>query len=144
MATQGPTMVAVTDSTHARLLELTLTPQRSCHIEEVDEIHQPQDEYEHSRPSPRKGATGNTDDDHETEEQRRRFARRVTDWLSKRDELEGRPVVVFAPPQFRGALRQCDWGRLGDRVDMRDGDLTSLRNGELVKHDAIKDVMPRR
>jgi protein required for attachment to host cells len=78
---------------------------------------------------------------HEPEEEHRRFARQVADWLTQvMNELGVDRISIFAAPRFLGLLRQ-ELGDLSKHVDLHEGELTRLQPHELSTHPAIVNAL---
>lgn len=135
--------VVVANAERGRLLHCQRTEAGSAHVEVVDRIEHHREDYEHQRPSPRKGGAGDTHDDHEDEEEARRFARRLTDWIGNHvDQQSISRLVLFAAPRFLGALRQLSNGSaLPDDCQLHESDLSGLTIRELTRHQRITQLL---
>jgi protein required for attachment to host cells len=74
---------------------------------------------------------------HELEEEERRFAHDIREWLGREARVH---VTLFAPPRILGMLRR-DLGDLEARVDLHEGELTRLRPNELAEHATVVSVL---
>lgn len=104
-------------------------------------------EHEHHRPSllgrgPSASAAQHfAGHGHSDEEEQRRFAREVANWLSNAArEFRMERVAVFAAPRFLGLLR-TEMGDLGGRADLHEGELARLEAGELAEHPAVRRAL---
>jgi protein required for attachment to host cells len=78
---------------------------------------------------------------HEVEEEHRRFAREVSDWLTHAiTEFGVEHISIFAASRFLGLLRQ-ELGDLGTQADLLEGELTRLRPSELSIHPAVVNAL---
>lgn len=143
MPAENKSWVVLADRERGRLLHCGRTELGSAHVDEIDRIEHDNESYEHSRPSPRAGRTGDTQDDHEAEEEARRFARRLTDWIRRHIEQHAIPrLVLYAPPRMLGTLRRVANGNgLNGKVDRQEADLTSLTVEELTRHRKIRQLV---
>lgn len=143
MTKSNSVWVLVADAKCGRLLHCSQTELGSAHVKQADRIEPEPQAYEHGKPSPRAGRTGTTSQDHESEEETRRFARTLTNWTKqKMDDLQVPRLVLFAPPRFLGALRKVSNGHgLNGRVEQKEADLTSLTVEQLTKHRSIRSLI---
>jgi len=143
MMTKDSVWVVIADAHKGRLLQCGRTERGSAHVETVDNIEHDPGDYEHQRPSPRKGGTGDTQDDHENEEESRRFARRLTGWMQNHVVQHNiAELQLFAAPRFLGTLRKLTNGHgLPAQVETHEGDLTNLTTDELTKHRRIQKLL---
>ncbi len=78
---------------------------------------------------------------HAEEEEQRRFARDVHDWLTHaRNAVDSPRLTIFSSPRFLGLLR-AEASRTAHPLDLREGELTRLSLDELSKHPAILEVI---
>lgn len=105
--------------------------------------------HEHHRPSALgRGPTANAAQHfaslgHEAEEEHKRFAREVRDWLHEALAELGVPKVdVVAAPRFLGVLRH-EFQAPGGRIELHEGELTRLGPDELATHPIILSILPR-
>ncbi len=143
MATSNNTWVIVADGEVGRLLHCGKTELGSAHVEQVDTIEHKPGAYEHAKPSPRAGRTGDPNDDHEDEEESRRFARKLSEWIRRHVETRSVPhMTLFAPPRLLGTLRKITNGKsLPRAVNTKEADLTSLTTEQLTKHQSIRELV---
>ena len=144
MTLANRTWVALADSQRAHLVQASSAPVDRCHVEHCDSITFDWVGHEHGRPSPRTGRNGKTyaSAGHEDAENLRRFARQVANWLAETvDRYEIDRLVLFAPARFLGALRKSWNGRLSDRIEEHEGDLTGAPLSTLSKHPAIRNLV---
>lgn len=114
------------------------------HIDHIDQLESSWEGHERGRPSPLKGKSHHThaSPGHEPEEQRRRFAHELSDWLGKqvaRREID--QLTVFAPPRFLSDLRRTCPAQLAERLSEQPVDLINLPNPELHRHPAIRQLI---
>lgn len=73
------------------------------------------------------------------EEDTRRFAKRVTEWLGhEARRVNAERVVMFAAPRFLGHLRSDAGARLDGKARLVEAELTKLRAHELADHPAVR------
>ncbi|MCP3905870.1 MAG: host attachment protein [Planctomycetes bacterium] len=136
--------VGILDQRKGRIVRIRPVPEGRYRCEEHGSIESPWEEHEHGRPSSRSGKMGHSyaSQGHEHEEMMRRFAREVAEWLNQSVQHLNIDVLnVFSPARFLGELRQTCPARLARRLEMREGDLTFLNDGDLVHHGAITPLI---
>jgi len=135
--------VCVVDHRHGRLLMCEKTPGGAWRVDaDRSIVNEWEDLHQRGRPSglsagaSRGHAQSHAARPHETEEERRRFARDVVSWLEKhvRNEKIER-IPVFAPPKLLGALREQWPKQLKDHVREHEADLAHLENNRLTEND---------
>jgi protein required for attachment to host cells len=137
--------IVLADSNKGRLMRCTKTPLDRCNVKELDHIEYTWEGHEHGRPSPRTAKSGvnYASQGHEAEEDTRRFARRLAEWLEERVESHGiERLVMFSPPSFMGAFRKLCPSRLTEMIEQEKGELTGLDERALAKHPSILRLMP--
>jgi protein required for attachment to host cells len=76
---------------------------------------------------------------HDVEEDARRFAKKVSEWVgNEARESKMDRVVMFAAPRFLGHLRSDVGGGLNGKAKLVEAELTKLRAHELADHPAVK------
>ncbi len=126
---------ALADAEHCRLLCCRLTAQGTQHVEEYDALKNTLPEQEHARPT-----TGGMT--HYVEEEERRFAGEIVQWLQKQAQAHRADcLTVFAPPRMLGVLRTVPLGPLIGRVEELQGDLMRLRAGQLADHPMVRQLV---
>jgi protein required for attachment to host cells len=145
--------IVTADSRQAALFSCRRTPGGELHIdrERLLEAVEP-GQREHHRPDHLSGgerrasvshssahaAAQGVSIGHEVEEDQKRFARQVRDWLGRaRRDLGADRIVVFAAPRFLGLLRE----QIGPPVDLREGSLTSMSTAQLAEHPAVRGAL---
>lgn len=79
----------------------------------------------------------------ETQEEQRRFARDVVDWLEqKRSTFGEQPLSVYAAPRFFGLLR-AQMTKKRFQADLHEAELTRLLPHELIEHPAVLEALAR-
>lgn len=114
------------------------------HIDHIDELHATWEGHERGRPSPLKYKNHHThaSPGHDQEEERRRFALELVDWLDKQRTRHGiDEVTVFSTPRFLSTLRRACPHTLAEHLKEEPVDLISLPNGELHRHPAIRQLI---
>ncbi|MFW6060447.1 MAG: host attachment protein [Phycisphaeraceae bacterium] len=132
------------DETRAKLLHCGPTEMGRPHIKQVETLQFEWAGHEHGRPSPLKAKNGHTHaaEGHEKEEDRRRFAQTLADWIEKQLHHRGIDrLTVFGPPRFLGALRRAWPDRLAERIREHPHELINLPNPELHQHPAIRELI---
>jgi protein required for attachment to host cells len=143
-------LLATVDERQARLFRCTPTMRGTWRLEETHSLRSPwEEDHERRRPAilgrgpetmpPHEAAFG-----HEEEEERRRFARDVADWLRKHAPPSGAdPLLVFAAPRFLGLMREG--AAELDRVAIRlmESELSRLHPHELAEHPAVVALLSR-
>lgn len=148
--------IVTADNRRAALFACRRLPGGGMHVEQLRTIeNEHEGEHERHRPAllggaERRGGRGHSSAraapqsislGHEVEEEQRRFAREVRDWLANASrELSLGRVNVFAAPRFLGLLRD----QMGDRNNtavLHEGELTHLRPHELATHPAVLTVI---
>jgi len=127
---------ALVDAEHCRLLCCCLTEQGTQHVDEHGRFENTLPEAEHERPM---GQTGET---HDIEEEERRFAHEIVEWLqknAKKHEIDR--LVLFAPPRMLGVLRKASSGLLKGHLKEFEGNLMRLDAGQLAQHPMVRDLV---
>jgi protein required for attachment to host cells len=163
---------AVVDERHARLLRLDVVVGDRPHVAEEARLETIwEDEHQHGRPAmlgrtpaglgpgpgPGSGPRPSfASRGHEREEERRRFARDIHQWLDAEGRRRGLArITVFAAPRVFGDLRSLvdpatiaagdaaagDPGR-GPAFRLRELELTRLHDDELARHPEIRAMLP--
>jgi len=128
---------ALADEERCRLFRCGLTERGTQHVDEHEGLKKTLPEQEHARPMTEGG--GST---HYVEEQERRFAGQIVEWLQKKaGEHEIDRLVIFAPPRMLGALRKVPPESLKGHLEELKGDLMRLEAGQLAEHPMIRDLM---
>jgi len=128
---------ALADTEHCRLLCCHLTRQGTQHVDEYGVFENTLPEAEHARPMTHDGAT------HDIEEEERRFAGQIVEWLQenvKKHEIDR--LVIFAPPRMLGALRKASSGLLKGHLEELEGNLMRLEAGQLAEHPMVRQLVP--
>lgn len=113
-----------------------------CHVEERSSVHYEWEGHEHGRPSLSSKLGHTYASGHEEEEDLRRFARQVTQWLEQQiKEHSIDRMVVFAPPRFLGVLRKTCSSHLASCIEQRSEDLAHLRTSDLSVHPVILELV---
>jgi protein required for attachment to host cells len=127
---------ALADAERCRLLRCSVTALATQHVDERERLENTLPEQEHVRPVTGGGAT------HYVEENERRFAREIVEWLqNKAGEHEISRLTIFAPPRMLGALRKPPSGSLKGHLEELQGDLMRLEAGQLAEHPMIRDLV---
>ena len=137
---------ATADNRRVSLFVCTRLPSGDLHVEQVRTLQNAnEDIHEHHRPCfLSRGPSANAalrlaSLGHEEEEEHKRFARVIGDWLGEATrELRLRRVSVFAASGLMGLLR--------DRLDgaanpLHERELTRLRPDQLARHPAVLNVI---
>jgi hypothetical protein len=136
------------DERHAALYSCKKTAGAVWHLDPLKTLENRWENYhERHRPSALgRGPTANAAQHfaslgHEVEEEHRRFARDVRDWLrlAIRALHVGR-VSVFAAPHFLGLLRE-QLADMSGQADFHEAELTRLGAAELAGHQAIMNAL---
>jgi len=127
---------ALADTEHCRLLCCRLTKQGTQHVDEYGAFENALPEAEHLRPMTEDGMT------HDIEEEERRFAGQIVEWLRKKAEAHKIDrLVIFAPPRMLGVLRQASSGLLKGHLEELKGDLMRLDAGRLAEHPMVRELV---
>ena len=127
---------ALADAEHCRLLCCRLTKQGTQHVDEHGACENKLPEQEHKRPMTGTGTT------HYVEEEERRFAGEIVEWLrGKVEEHKIDRLVIFAPARILGALRKATPGLLKGHFEELKGDLIRLDAGQLAQHPMVRDLL---
>jgi len=132
------------DEQRAKLLHCGPSEGGSPHIEHVDAISSSWEGHERGRPSPLKGRNSHTHAavGHEPEEDRRRFALELVDWLTRQmRQREISRLTLFGPSRFVSTLRDVCPGDLAQRMKTEPIALINLPNAELHQHPAIRALI---
>ena len=127
-----------TNAQQARLMHCYLAPLGARHVCMVDEVVFDVVEHEHGRPSPLGAKSGHSyaAAHHDEEENQRRVARQVIDWVkAARQKHHFGPAVIFAPPRMLGRLRELIDKR--DRLVLVGADLVNTDIRTLHTHPAV-------
>lgn len=132
--------ILLADSHRARLLRGSRTGHGRQHLEELGEVQYEPMEREHGRPKSLAGMNGHSyaSFKKEEDESRRRFAKKVSEWLDQ--ELRQRwidRVHVFAPAPFLAVLEREVSKDVAGRMTSKPVELAKLRTAELVEHPAV-------
>jgi protein required for attachment to host cells len=139
-----PNWIMMCDERHARLYSCQRVAGPRWHVDERKTLENRWENY-HERHRPYalgRGPTSNAaqhfaSSGHEPEEEHRRFAREVGEWMRRlAKELGIEHLRVFAAARFLGMLRD-ELGDVGAQVDLHEGELTRLSSHELSTHPAI-------
>lgn len=136
--------ILLADAKRARLLTCQRARLGRTHLEEKAELAFDWPGHEHNRPMPLAGKSANTyaATRHDIEEELRRFARQVADWLVDRCRtLAIDRVQLFAPPRFLAELRKALPGVLNVELFEHGTDLINLPSGQLHAHRAIRELI---
>lgn len=137
--------VVVADARQARLFDCGFDERDRLRLSETDAVsNDHKADRERDRPTLlRRGAPNAPQHTSETgrteEEEMRRFARELAGWI--RRAAQGRDAVgVFAGPRLLGMLRR-EFSGDGNKIDLREGDLTSFSEAELQDHPAMIETV---
>ena len=134
---RSPAWFALADAEHCRLLCCRLTKQGRQHVDEFAAFENTLPEAEHARPMTLDGMT------HDVEEEERRFAGQIVEWLRKKTEEHGIDhLVIFAPPRMLGVLRKAAPGLLKGHLEELEGNLMRLEAGQLAEHPMVRRLVP--
>jgi protein required for attachment to host cells len=134
---RGSAWFALADAEHCRLLCCHLTKQGRQHVEQYDAFENTLPEAEHARPMTGDGMT------HDIEEEERRFAGQIVEWLGKKAEEHSIDhLVIFAPPRMLGVLRKAAPELLKGHLEELEGNLMRLEAGQLAEHPMIRRLVP--
>lgn len=148
--------IVTADSRVARLYAARPTPGGSVQLRQIDSIrNEHEEEHERRRPDMLEGPGrrnapaglgpgvphfASPRETEEEEEEMRRFAREVAQWLGRvRRQAGGGGVTIFAASRFLGMLRK----ELGPDADLREAELAQMPEHELQDHRAIRDAVLR-
>ena len=127
---------ALADAEHCRLLCRRLTERGTPHVDEYGAFENTLPEAEHARPMGQDGMT------HDIEEEERRFAGEIVEWLQKRvKEHEIDHLAIFATPRMLGVLRKASSGLLKGHLEEFEGNLMRLEAGQLAEHPMVRDLL---
>jgi len=133
---RNPAWFALADAERCRLLCCRLTEQGTQHVNEYGAFDNTLPEAEHERPMTMDGMT------HDIEEEERRFAGQIVEWLRKKaEEHEIDHLVIFAPPRMLGVLRKAPPGLLKGHLEELDGNLMRLEAGQLAEHPMVRKLV---
>jgi len=146
--TQKAHWIVTADERHTHLYSCQKVAGARWHIDQRKTLENRWENYhEHHRPySLGRGPSANAAQHfaslgHEVEEEHRRFAREVSDWLTHAiKEFGVEHISIFAASRFLGLLRQ-ELGDLSKQADLHEGELTQLRSHELSTHPAIVNAL---
>jgi protein required for attachment to host cells len=113
-----------------------LTTQGTQHVDEYGAFENTLAQQEHMRPMTQTGTT------HYVEEEERRFAHEIVEWLqenAKKHEIDR--LVIFAPPRMLGVLRKASSGLLTGHLKELEGNLMRLDAGQLAQHPMVRDLV---
>lgn len=130
---------ALADAEHCRLLCCRLTGQGTRHVDEYSALENALPEAEHQRSMSRAGTT------HDIEEQERRFAGKIVEWLqgkAKQHEIDH--LIIFAPARMLGVLRKVSSGLLTGHLEELKSDLMRLDSGQLAAHPLVQYLVQAR
>lgn len=127
---------ALADAEHCRLLCCRLTTEDTQHVDEYGAIENTLPQQEHMRPMTQAGTT------HYAEEEERRFAHEIVEWLQKSvRQYEIDHLIIFAPPRMLGVLRKTSSGLLVGHLEELKGDLMRLEAGQLAEHPMVRTLV---
>jgi protein required for attachment to host cells len=127
---------ALADAEHCRLLCCRLTKQGTQHVDEYGACENTLPEQEHKRPMTGTGTT------HYVEEEERRFAGEIVEWLrGKVEEHKIDHLVIFAPARILGAIRKAPPGLLKGHLEELKGNLMRLDAGQLAQHPMLRELV---
>lgn len=142
--------IVVADQRIARLLSMERVRGGRWRAEEREAMDSRWEDYhEHRRPSALGGRSASAHEhaspgfsEMETQEERRRFARDVGQWLEHDcGAVRDQDVAVFAAPGFFGILRDELEKRRLDRLRVHELELTRLRPDELAAHTGVQRAL---
>jgi protein required for attachment to host cells len=126
---------ALADAKHCRLLCCRWSRQDTEYVKQYGTFENTLPEKEHKRPMTGTGTT------HYGEEQERRFAGEIVEWLrGKVEEHEIDRLVIFAPPHILGVLRKATAGLLKGHLEQIKSDLMRVDAVQLAQHPVIRDL----
>jgi hypothetical protein len=139
---------ATADDRMARLLHIEPVPQGRRRVHEHAVLNSSwSNARERGRPTflgrgPSANATQHfAAPNHAAEEDRRRFAREVRDWLATHSKTLGiDQLTIFSPATMLGVLRK-ELDSTNGAIELREGELASLRTDELATHPAIESLL---
>lgn len=141
-----PVWFLVVDEGHVRLMTMSHTKQGSPHVEEHASHELQVDEKEHGRNPMRQSPQGHSQayapENHETDENLRRRAHEISDWIDR--EVHTRKlerVTLFAPDRMLGQLRKQFPKRLAPRLDERHGNYAHLTTGQLAEIGKVQELV---
>lgn len=127
---------ALADAEHCRLLCCRLTRQGTKHVKQYGALENRFPEQEHLRPGTETGTS------HYVEEDERRFAGQLVEWLrGKAEEHKIDRLIIFSPPRILGVLRKAKPGLLKGHLEELKGDLMRLDAGQLAQHPMVRDLL---
>lgn len=139
--------IVVIDDWKARLYEPRLVPGDRRRLELRAAVEEERIEKEHGRPQALGVKNGHYDyaaPPHEDEERRRRFGRRVAEWIDERIRAERlRHVDVLASPRTLGEVRRACEAKSLKRVEFHRGDIGFLDEGAMVRHPMVTALLDR-
>lgn len=143
--------IVTADSRHATIYACRHDG-RGVHLEYLSTLENPHEaEHAHERPSfiggvERRGSVARSGahaaphalaPGHTSDEEQKRFARELSDWLAgQRASMDVPPVTLFAPPRFLGMLLP-HVDRMGENVTLHPGEFAQLTAAELERHPTI-------
>jgi protein required for attachment to host cells len=137
----------VADAKRCRLLRCRLTAQGTPHVDQIDKLESKPPEHEHGRPMALAGMTGHSfaAPHHDIEEEVRRFAAQIVEWLQEKSAHYGiERLTILAPPRLLGALRKTPPGSLKGRIEELEGNLMPLEVDALSEHPLIRRLLAPR
>lgn len=135
--------VVLADAKRARLIKVAPTPAGRVHVETAGELEDQWEGHEHGRPtmlSHRGPNTGSVAPNHDVDEELTRFARQIRQWAGT--QMKDRSIeraTLFAPARMLGALRSASGKH--PALDLREGELMPLSNGDLAVHSMIVQLV---
>ena len=149
--------VVTADGRQAALFRCRTTPALEFHLDHVRTLRNEHEaDPEQHRPSQLGGAERKGDRnrsgaraaphsasfDRETDEQRRRFAREMGEWLADATRELGAPYVsVVAAPRLFGLLREELPRHPNLHAELHEGELSHLGSAELASHPTVRGVL---
>ena len=136
--------IVLANDHQARLVTARRTPTGRCHLSEAEAIESPIPAHDRGRPAALNGMNGHSyaDNLRTLEEERRRFAKQLSQWLhTLLDQHHIQHLTVFAPSRSIGYLRELIRKEDIAHVDLIDENLMRLPNDALRSHHAVMSVL---
>jgi len=144
MPTPHKAWAVLADDRRAKLLHCGTSERGSPHVEHVDSLTRSWEGHQRGRPSPLKGKSSHThaDPGHDAEEERRRFAQELANWLVQRSrEHSIDRLTLFGATRFVSTFREVCPGDLTQRLHTEAVELINLPNAELHQHPVIRSLI---
>lgn len=143
MRENTPSFFVIADQRRARLFESGSTRQGRATLLERERIEHEWTEHERGRPCSRSGKDGHSyaAPSREDEEERQRFARRVSTWLLTILRSTTGTLFLVVPARFLGALRSLLPRQYETRLRLVEAELTNLSTAELVRHPVVSRAL---